>query len=525
MRAELMDALEFPYADSQVRVRPTTAVALDVPRGGTISAHVLLNGLPPGRRVRLSVRRSGRAVERARWFVLHHVPVETNTGPIGFIEKPGETNPHVVRRAPFRVYDAMEPVSASFTPHEDKAAVRLQIPVRPDTRPGERQYAVSVTCGDECADFELTVVVHRAVVPPVGRDSFPYTNWFTLDYMATRHGLQLWSAAHWRMIRRYADLMVHGRQNTFWIPLQYIFESKGGVPVLDRERLKHLVDVFTRAGMYYIEGGHVASRTGGEWAATTFDTTVVPVRATSIEGNAVLAAIGRQLTDEIERYGWRDRWIQHTTDEPTESNAVDYRILTGMVRRHMPGLPILDATEDPALVGAVDIWCPQCQEYQKHREHFEAQRAQGDRIWFYTCCFPGGPWLNRLLDQELLRPALFGWAAALYDLHGYLHWGLNHYKTFQNPFQQSVVDHGGSNCLPPGDTHIVYPGPGRPWSSLRLEAQREGCEDYELLRQLRERDPRRARAIVRRAIQGFDRYTRHPKTFRRARRALLEDLA
>ncbi|MFH1569607.1 MAG: DUF4091 domain-containing protein, partial [Gemmatimonadota bacterium] len=451
-------------------------------------------------------------------------PVEVNTGPVGFIERDGQTNPYVIRRAPFRVYDAMEPVGASFASVETPTVVRLHLPVPADARAGRRQYVVQVAAGGDRLELGLDVTVHGAVIPPVGGGSLPYTNWFTLDYMATRHGLKPWSEAHWRMIRQYADLMAHGRQNTFWIPLGCIFAARRGVAVLDRPRLRRLVDTFTRAGLHYIEGGHVAGRTGGEWSATTFDTTVVRARATSPEGNAVLAHLGRQLTEEIDRHGWRDRWIQHVTDEPTDSNAVDYRILTGMTRRHFPGLPILDATMDPALVGSVDIWCPQCQEYQKHRERFDAQRALGDRIWFYTCCFPGGPWLNRLLDMELLRPALFGWAAALYDLHGFLHWGLNHYKGFQDPFEQSVVDHGGGNCLPPGDTHIVYPGDGRPWSSLRLEAQREGFEDYELLRQLREREPRRAAAVTRKAIRAFDQYTKDARTFRRARRALLEAL-
>jgi hypothetical protein len=172
----------------------------------------------------------------------------------------------------------------------------------------------------------------------------------------------------------------------------------------------------------------------------------------------------------------------------------------------------------------VDIWCPQAQRYQKQREHFEAQRAQGDRVWFYTCCAPGGPWLNRLMDMELLRPALLGWGAALFRLDGFLHWGLNHYRPAQDPFRQSVVSHGGGNFLPAGDTHIVYPGTGRPWSSLRLEAQREGLEDYELLRELWNRDERLAGRIIRRAIRGFDRYTKDVKAFRSARKALLEAL-
>ena len=172
----------------------------------------------------------------------------------------------------------------------------------------------------------------------------------------------------------------------------------------------------------------------------------------------------------------------------------------------------------------MDIWCPQAQHFQKDRRRFAAQQALGDRVWFYTCCFPGGPWLNRLLDEELLRPCLFGWGAALYGLDGFLHWGLNHYKSFQDPFQQSVVDHGGHNELPAGDTHIVYPGRGGPWSSLRLEAQREGTEDYELLRELKQRSPRRAAQILGRVIRGFDDYTKSAAVLRQARRALLEAL-
>jgi len=101
---------------------------------------------------------------------------------------------------------------------------------------------------------------------------------------------------------------------------------------------------------------------------------------------------------------------------------------------------------------------------------------------------------------------------------------LNHYRKDQNPFEQSVVGHGGSSKLPAGDTHIIYPGDSGPWSSLRFEAQREGTEDLELFRILKQRDARRADAIVRRAIRGFDDYTKDVKAFRRAKKSLLEAL-
>ncbi len=243
-----------------------------------------------------------------------------------------------------------------------------------------------------------------------------------------------------------------------------------------------------------------------------------------MEGNADIACAARQLMEEIDRNGWRGRYVQHVTDEPIRENAADYRIFVGMVRKYMPGIPIMDATMDPSLSGSVDIWCPQVQHYQQNRALFEAERALGDRIWFYTCCFPGGPWLNRLLDMELLRPALLGWGAALFRLDGFLHWGLNHYAGNQDPFEMSVIPNwgGGSNSLPAGDTHVVYPGEGGPWSSVRLESQREGLEDFELLKLLEQRHPKKAQALVRSVIRGFDDYTKNVAAFRAARGKLLK---
>ena len=113
----------------------------------------------------------------------------------------------------------------------------------------------------------------------------------------------------------------------------------------------------------------------------------------------------------------------------------------------------------------------------------------------------------------------------LFDLQGYLHWALNHYKSDQDPFEQSVVKHGSSTHLPAGDTHIVYPGKDGPWSSLRLEAQREGFEDLELFLQLKQRDPSAADRIVRKVITGFNRYTKDPAVLRSARRQLFRALS
>ncbi|GAH58473.1 unnamed protein product, partial [marine sediment metagenome] len=189
MRAELRDGLEFLYADSQVGKKPCRAMTLDVARGGTASVHVLLNDVKEGARLGVGVNQGGRAVKDARWFQLIDVPVERNTGPVGFVEKEGERNRFVARRAPFRVYDAMAPVTGAVKASSPTMAFRLQLPIPVGVRVGTREYALEVRSGRALQTFSLTVNIHKPIIPPVGRDSFPYTNWFSLGLMAERHGL------------------------------------------------------------------------------------------------------------------------------------------------------------------------------------------------------------------------------------------------------------------------------------------------------------------------------------------------
>ncbi len=526
MRAELRDSLEFLYPDSVVRSPPVRAASLDVAQNGTAAVHVLLNDLHKGSTLRMSVRRSNRINKTAQWFRLIDVPVEQNTGLVGYCEKE-EVNPFVTRRAPFRVYDAMQPIGMGGRTEvlDATGTVAFRLHLRPGARIGTQRHTITVSDGSATGELTLDVRTHGVRLPPNGARSLPNTNWFSLDFMARDHALRPWSPEHWRMIRRYADLMAHARQNMFWLPLEWVFEARAGKVVLNKSRLRRLVALFTNAGLHFIEGGQLALFSDG-WRGATFDVRFRKgVRATSAEGECVLADLARQLREEIDKQGWRPRWLQHVADEPSEHNVADFRLLCGMIRRHLPGIPLMDAMDltPETAPGALDVWIPKSTGYQRHRRTFDAARERGDKVWVYTCCYPGGPWLNRLLDMELLRPCLMGWAIARYDLQGYLHWGLNHHRgKGPNPaLTSSCVVQPDGWVLPAGDTHMVYPGPDGPWSSVRLEAQREGFEDYELLRILRRRDAATADAILKGVIQSFKKYTKDSGRLRAARRELL----
>lgn len=526
LQAGLVDELEDFFPDSIVATTSVERMKLDTARGVPVAVHVLLNAAPTEHPLQFSIERNGRPVRGARWFRLVDVPVEVNSGTKSRTElHNGEKNPDVIRRAPFRVYEALEPIESPLKPQTATLALRVEFPVGTKEPVGEREYTIHLVSGRSQRSLALDLRVHTAIVPPPGRETLSFTNWFSHANIAKYHDLEPWSEAHWQMIERYAQLMAHARQNTFWCTWgNFIERQPDGRMVLKRERFRRYVNLFLDLGFYYIEGSPIAGRPNADWSTTTLNLNLTGEPATSPEGNRALAEIAGLIVEEIRANGWEGRWLQHIADEPTENNADDYRILAGMLRKYMPGITIVEATMNLKVAGAVDIWCPQVQEYQKHRETFDTFREQGDRIWVYTCLAPAGPWINRLLDQERMRPMLVGWAAALFDLDGFLHWGLNHYQA--DPFEKSVVPHPNApepkNSLPAGDTHVVYPGPDGPWSSLRFEAHRVGLEDYELLRTLKTQNPVLAETILRRVIRGFDDYTKDTAVYRAAKRDLLE---
>ena len=117
------------------------------------------------------------------------------------------------------------------------------------------------------------------------------------------------------------------------------------------------------------------------------------------------------------------------------------------------------------------------------------------------------------------------WLNYRFELTRYLHWGANSWGT--NPYEitELGLDVGAptSGALPPGDAFITYPSRSANsiLSSIRLEAMREGIEDYELLKALSVRDPRRAADLARRIVPSFTRYARDVSEFRAVHAQLL----
>ncbi len=538
-------------ADELAPAFPDTAFADAIPRAiegsarsystetarGMRTAIQVFVQAPDGAVVGLSVRSIDAGLDDPAVSItrLHAVPVEENTGIVSRTELfDGELNPHVIRRAPFLVFDPIEPLrltsgkstlqATAIAKHGGVAFLLSQTP----EQVGNLQVLVHAQAQGNGEDFRWQVKVHDFALPPRKDWGFAYTNWFSPEEIAQRHGLEAWTPPFWVMLRRYADLMARGGQDTFWLRWQDFFtQGNGGRWNLDHDRLERYVRTFLDAGFHWIEGAPIAYRPEGDWSKDWLELRFGKLPATGKEGQVALRQVASQMRSAFRTNDWSRQWIQHIADEPTDVNAIDYRKLSDLLRKQLPGVPIVEATMTRELAGAIDIWCPQVHKFQANREFFLERQAAGDQVWTYTCLVPGGLWLNRLLDQERLRQVYLGWAGAHFDTQGFLHWGLNHYKA--DPFAQSVVDHPAQpntkNKLPAGDTHVIYPGTYGPWSSTRFEAHRIGLEDLAMLRVVQVANPERAAELIEQVFRGYDDWEPSTENYRTTRAQLLRATA
>jgi hypothetical protein len=517
----VLSADEWLYPDTPMPDSPSQAIDLDAARGARTGFQVLLRGLKEGAPLEISF--DGRVSPEV--YQLVDVNVPENSGPPCSAIPPDKPTPdYVVRKAPYRVFEALRPLRKGDTARGGTDALYVSFRIPPDAAPGRYDGKMRIQTGSGPADIAVALTVYAARVPENGR--LRVTNWFSTAHMARLHGVEPWSEAHWALLRQYARMMRRGRQTDF-IPAGPEVKKAGPASwEFDFTRTERMIRMFLEEGFTHIELPHIAGHDRRKDAVARFVVNVdgKPVPGTSHEAYEYLSQSLRAWAGVLRRNGWYGIATQHIVDEPSPKDFDAYRIMAGTVRKFLPGVPLIDALGNPGLDGAVDIWVPLSESYEKEKEAFEAHRRRGDTIWFYTCCAPSSRHLNRFIDTELLRTRLLHWANWRYRLDGYLHWGLNQIIPEQDAFENTCPPHGPYHDfhLPPGDSHIVYPGKDGPWSSVRFEAMASGIEDYELLRAVADRDPKLADEICTQLVRGFTDYDATVKGFQTVHRRLLE---
>lgn len=514
MKYTVVSAAEFTYPD--IFDYPSSAESADVfaARGGRAAFQVLISGLDGKCELPVTFEGLPAGVE-PEIYALRSVMVEKNFG----IEPEEFTPHHPERVAPYRVFDCLCPYDGSLTPEKGVGGLYVALYVPESAQPGE--FNARMTLGDTVVP--LTLQIYGCAVP---EESLKIIVGFSQKAVVDYHGVAAKSEEYYALEAQYLAMLRRMRQNMMYT---------GGIRAREVEKNRWEFDFsefvaqvrrYEAAGMRYFNAPSVG------WRKSWKESTILlngAIPAMSYEGYCYLSQYLPALREVLRENGWLDRFVMGVADEPNAENCTEFRALCGLVRKLCPEIRLIDAMSYGDLHGALDIWVPLNSEYDAHRAELETLRGAGDEIWHYVCCVPRKSLaINRFMDYPLLSTRYLHWGNYKYGLTGFLHWAANHYQPGQDPFEQNCPEHHNTDSvcfLPAGDTHIIYPGEGAPWMSVRLEAERESAEEYELLRALAAKDKALADEICESVFRSFGDVEYDVAAFTAAKRRLLAALS
>ena len=522
----IISTLEAAYPDkNNIKLKKT--FSYHIPQNSDFEALILIKSKTNKKFTFNSVSKT---LKNINYSIIIPVPVEENTGVDSRTEQfLGQINPDVIRRAPFEVFEIIQPLTKNeIETVSHFSLLRISVKSIDFKSTGNFKLNLVLNDGFKTEQLKFKIKVHVASVPKLEESKFFYTNWFNLSKMEEMHNLKRWNEEWYVMLDKYAKLMAEGRQNCIIIPHELI-SLKNNKISLDEEKMISFINVFKKYGFKYFESPHLLNRgANDDWGSPELKTKLRKKGYYSDEGKREIDTIIRKIKSFTKKYKLDNQWLQHIADEPTDNNAQCYKDVSKQIKLIYPEVTIMEATNaKESLSGSIDLWCPLINDFQENQDFFEEREKKGEKVLIYTCLVPGGKWLNRTLDMERIRQVYFGWAGSKYNTFGYLHWGLNQYKA--NPFKQSVVKHpspqaSSNNFLPAGDTHVIYPGIDGPLSSLRFEAHRQGIEDYELLEKLKVKNPDKHSRFIKKLFLNYTNYSLSIRKYERIRKNLLKSI-
>lgn len=392
----------------------------------------------------------------------------------------------VVRKAPCDIPDVLyEPAPVALKANESKGLwITLYVPK--GTPSGEYLGSLSLKYGEELKTVPLALEVFPFELSDTRH--FYMTNWWFPYFVASRHGTQELTEEYWEILENYFQNMRDHRQNVVlcdWRPGYMLKATRKAdsswsfdFSILDRFidlALKY--GVVERLELTHIGGLNRETRKIEYSRASVFDE--AKNETVELDSEEWLAPVLHALCDHLRERGLFERAMIHLADEPYLPDMESWREGAQRLRAIEPELKIIDAVESVNFNGLLDVWVPKLTHFDRWRSAYEARRDQGE-FWFYICNQPvGKAYPNRFMDLPAVRTRVIHWINYTENLVGYLHWGYNYWK--EDPFGVPADN------LPPGDTHIVYPGNKKPLDSIRWELQRESAEDFEYLKLLEEK--------------------------------------
>ncbi len=194
-------------------------------------------------------------------------------------------------------------------------------------------------------------------------------------------------------------------------------------------------------------------------------------------GEPSYEAIWGDFLDDFRKHVARKGWTKRICIGIDERPDAQVKALCEVLKKHAPEFKIASAVDRPTTTSDLidDLSIALQHSGSALDGTLEKRRAEGKKTTFYVCVYPPRP--NTFVASSPAEGEWLGIYAAAKGFDGVLRWAWNAWN--ENPLEKT--DFGN---WPAGDCFLVYPGN---LSSIRWEVFRDGIEEFEKIRLLRDK--------------------------------------
>ncbi|MFD2745417.1 glycoside hydrolase domain-containing protein [Paenibacillus yanchengensis] len=201
----------------------------------------------------------------------------------------------------------------------------------------------------------------------------------------------------------------------------------------------------------------------------------------------------KSLVDSLKNKGLLDKayyYLGGEIDEPTVAMFPKVIERSQQIAAIDPNLRhIVTTSIRPELMNDVNTFSPLFSEFggKDYLQLANNFKANGGNLWWYGCVIPANPYPAYHLDDDLISARVVPWMQHAYGIEGNLYWAVNIYAKYNGTAYQTRDIWNDPLAFPGanGDGYILYPGAkygmNSPIATLRLQAIRDGNQDYEYL--------------------------------------------
>jgi hypothetical protein len=338
--------------------------------------------------------------------------------------------------------------------------------------------------------LDLTLEVLPQTLPKSEDWTFHLDLWQHPSAVARVHSVKPWSEEHWALLEAPMAMLAAAGQKVItatvnkdpWNHQCYdAYEDmirwtkqKDGTWEYDYAVFDRWVSMMMRLGIR--KGINCYSMIPWNGELHYFDAgkdTLMDIQA--IPGTKIFEEIWSPFLQDFSRHLREKGWLEITGIAMDERAPKDMQATLDFLNRTAPeiGVALADNHKSYRLFPGLKDVCVSFGDIF-NEEDLAFRREKGLVSTFYVCCSHRFP--NAFTFSEPAEAAYIGWYAAATGLDGFLRWAYNSWT--ENPLTDSRF-----RTWPAGDTYIIYPDAR---SSIRFERLREGIQDFEKIRILRE---------------------------------------